>query len=80
VLGKKRSATVQPGDRGFLAAVLPKGKRAITSPLPVRRPPPAVEPVTKPPDPVPPPLNAQAFTNVVQGKAGEVMPGLFEVE
>jgi NAD-dependent deacetylase len=27
-----------------------------------------------------PPLNAQAFTNVVQGKAGEVMPGLFEVE
>ncbi len=25
-----RSATVQPGDRGFLAAVLPKGKRAIT--------------------------------------------------
>jgi NAD-dependent deacetylase len=27
-----------------------------------------------------PPLNAHAFTNVVQGKAGEVMPGLFEVE
>jgi len=27
-----------------------------------------------------PPLNAQAFTNVVEGKAGEVMPGLFEVE
>ena len=26
-----------------------------------------------------PPLNAQAFTNVVEGKAGEVMPGLFEV-
>lgn len=25
------------------------------------------------------PLNAQAFTNVVEGKAGEVMPGLFEV-
>lgn len=25
-----RSAIVQPGDRGFLAAVLPKGKRAIT--------------------------------------------------
>ena len=25
-----RSAVVQPGDRGFLAAVLPKGKRAIT--------------------------------------------------
>jgi len=25
-------------------------------------------------------LNAQAFTNVVEGKAGEVMPGLFEVE
>lgn len=24
-----------------------------------------------------PPLNAQAFTNVVEGKAGEVMPGLF---
>ena len=28
-----RSATVQPGDRGFLAAVLPKGKRAITIPV-----------------------------------------------
>ena len=27
-----------------------------------------------------PPLNAHAFTNVVEGKAGEVMPGLFEVE
>jgi NAD-dependent protein deacetylase/lipoamidase len=26
------------------------------------------------------PLNAQAFTNVVLGKAGEVMPGLFEVQ
>jgi len=26
------------------------------------------------------PLNAHAFTNVVQGKAGEVMPGLFEVD
>src|ERR1700739_221390 len=25
------------------------------------------------------PLNAQAFTNVVEGKAGEVLPGLFEV-
>ena len=25
-----RSATVQPGDRGFLAAVLPRGKRAVT--------------------------------------------------
>lgn len=30
-----RSATVQPGDRGFLAAVLPKGKRAITIPVSV---------------------------------------------
>ena len=28
-----RSATVQPGDRGFLAAVLPKGKRAVTIPV-----------------------------------------------
>ena len=28
-----RSAIVQPGDRGFLAAVLPKGKRAITIPI-----------------------------------------------
>ncbi len=27
-----------------------------------------------------PPLNASAFTNVVEGKAGEVMPGLFVVE
>lgn len=27
-----------------------------------------------------PPLNAHAFTNVVEGKAGEVMPGLFQVE
>jgi len=27
-----------------------------------------------------PPLNAQAFTNVVEGKAGEVMPHLFEME
>ena len=26
------------------------------------------------------PLNAHAFTNVVEGMAGEVMPGLFEVE
>jgi NAD-dependent deacetylase len=26
------------------------------------------------------PLNASAFTNVVQGKAGEVLPGLFVVE
>ena len=24
-----------------------------------------------------PPLNAHAFTNVVEGKAGEVLPGLF---
>lgn len=28
-----RSAIVQPGDRGFLAAVLPRGKRAITIPI-----------------------------------------------
>ncbi|MFT3972956.1 MAG: Flp pilus assembly protein CpaB [Amaricoccus sp.] len=28
-----RSAVVQPGDRGFLAAVLPSGKRAITIPV-----------------------------------------------
>lgn len=28
-----RSATVQPGDRGFLAAVLPEGRRAITIPV-----------------------------------------------
>jgi pilus assembly protein CpaB len=28
-----RSAIVQPGDRGFLAAVLPKGRRAITIPI-----------------------------------------------
>ena len=27
-----------------------------------------------------PPLNASAFTHVVLGKAGEVLPGLFEVE
>ncbi|MFY9855281.1 MAG: NAD-dependent deacylase [Terracidiphilus sp.] len=27
-----------------------------------------------------PPLNADAFTNVVEGKAGEVLPGLFLVE
>jgi NAD-dependent deacetylase len=27
-----------------------------------------------------PPLNAQAFTNVVEGKAGEVLPGLFEAK
>jgi len=26
------------------------------------------------------PLNASAFTNVVEGKAGEVLPGLFEVQ
>jgi NAD-dependent deacetylase len=25
------------------------------------------------------PLNAHAFTNVVEGKAGELLPGLFEV-
>jgi pilus assembly protein CpaB len=28
-----RSATVQPGERGFLAAVLPQGKRAISIPI-----------------------------------------------
>ena len=28
-----RSAIVQPGDRGFLAAVLPRGKRAVTIPV-----------------------------------------------
>jgi NAD-dependent deacetylase len=27
-----------------------------------------------------PPMNASAFTNVVEGKAGQVMPGLFNVE
>jgi NAD-dependent deacetylase len=27
-----------------------------------------------------PPLNAGAFTHVVAGKAGEVLPGLFHVE
>jgi NAD-dependent deacetylase len=27
-----------------------------------------------------PPLNAHAFTHVVEGKAGQVMPGLFKVE
>jgi NAD-dependent deacetylase len=26
------------------------------------------------------PLNASAFTQIVEGKAGEVLPGLFEVE
>ena len=26
------------------------------------------------------PLNASAFTQIVEGKAGEVMPGLFEVQ
>ena len=26
-----------------------------------------------------PPLNADAFTNVVEGKAGETLPGLFAV-
>lgn len=30
-----RSATVQPGDRGFLAAVLPRGKRAVSIPIEV---------------------------------------------
>jgi NAD-dependent deacetylase len=27
-----------------------------------------------------PPLNASAFTSVVEGKAGEVLPGLFQVQ
>jgi NAD-dependent deacetylase len=27
-----------------------------------------------------PPLNAQAFTHIVEGKAGEVLPGLFAVQ
>jgi NAD-dependent deacetylase len=27
-----------------------------------------------------PPLNAHAFTHVVEGKAGEVLPTLFQVE
>ena len=26
------------------------------------------------------PLNAAAFTNIVEGKAGEVLPGLFDVQ
>jgi NAD-dependent deacetylase len=26
------------------------------------------------------PLNASAFTTIVEGKAGEVLPGLFQVE
>jgi NAD-dependent deacetylase len=26
------------------------------------------------------PLNASVFTTIVEGKAGEVLPGLFEVE
>jgi NAD-dependent deacetylase len=26
------------------------------------------------------PLNAEAFTQIVEGKAGEVLPGLFEAE
>ena len=27
-----------------------------------------------------PPLNASAFTHIVEGKAGEVVPGLFDVQ
>jgi hypothetical protein len=27
-----------------------------------------------------PPLNAAAFTHVIEGKAGEMLPGLFHVE
>ncbi|MGB7986162.1 MAG: Sir2 family NAD-dependent protein deacetylase, partial [Terracidiphilus sp.] len=27
-----------------------------------------------------PPLNAEAFTHIVEGKAGEALPGLFELE
>jgi NAD-dependent deacetylase len=27
-----------------------------------------------------PPLNASAFTHIVEGKAGEVLPGLFAIE
>jgi TonB family protein len=44
---------------------LREGKRAIASPLPARRPPPAVEPVPKAPEPATPPLQAQALPPIV---------------
>jgi TonB family protein len=41
------------------------GRRAISSPMPARRPPPAVTPVVAPPEPKPAPLNAEALPVVV---------------
>jgi TonB family protein len=44
---------------------LREGRRAISSPVPVRRPPPAVQPVVAPPEPTPPPLNAEPLPVLV---------------
>jgi TonB family protein len=44
---------------------LREGKRKISSPMPIRRPPPSVEPVVRPPDPPPPPLASEPLPVVV---------------
>jgi protein TonB len=44
---------------------LREGRRAISSPLPVRRPPPPVQPVAAPPPPTPPPLNSEPLPVLV---------------
>jgi periplasmic protein TonB len=42
-----------------------EGRRALSSPLPVRRPPPSIEPAAKPPDPKPEPLKAERLPIVI---------------
>jgi TonB family protein len=44
---------------------LREGTRKISSPLPIRRPPPPIEPVVKEPEPTPPPLKAEALPPIV---------------
>ena len=44
---------------------LREGKKAASSPLPIRKPPPPMEPVVKAPEPTPPPLQADALPKIV---------------
>jgi TonB family protein len=44
---------------------LREGRARISSPVPIRRPPPRIEPVAKPPDPPPPPLNSEPLPVLV---------------
>ena len=44
---------------------LREGRRSLSSPLPVRRPPPPVEPAVAPPEPPPQPLNSEPLPTIV---------------